>query len=110
MLANNSAFLELARGLAARLIKDVPGGFADQLDRRIDWAFNIALSRVPSATERTTLHKALAGFHAGFTARPAEAAALLDDKLPIAAPPPDAASLTMLARIIFNTDNFISRE
>lgn len=110
MLANNSAFLELARGLAGRLAKDVPGEFAAQLDRRIDRAYVIALSREPSSSERATLHKAVTNFQAAFIAKPAEAAALLDEKLPIPLPPAEAASLTMLARILFNTDNFISRE
>ncbi len=110
MMANNGAFLELARGLAGRLLKDLPGPFAAQLDARISRAFLLCVSREPTAAERTALHEALLGLLQTFTKNPTEAAALLDAAMPIAAPPAEAAALTSLARILFNSDNFLTRE
>jgi hypothetical protein len=110
MMANNGAFLELARGLAGRLIKEIPGPFAAQLDARVSRAFLLCVSREPTTAERTALQGALLGLLQTFTKNPAEAAALLDAALPIAAPPAEAAALTSLARILFNSDNFLTRE
>ena len=44
-LANDPAFLEIAQGLAARLVRDVPGEFAATLDARLRHAFALCFSR-----------------------------------------------------------------
>ena len=110
LMANNGAFLEMARGLAGRLLKDVPGPFAQSLDARISRAYVLSLCRQPTAAERKTLLETLPKLLAQFTAQPQEAASLLDPQIPLAAPPAEAAALTCLGRIIFNSDNFLNRE
>ena len=54
-LANDPAFLEIAQGLAARLVREVPGEFSAMLDARLKHAFALCFSRPPSATELAAL-------------------------------------------------------
>src|SRR5690606_20561089 len=49
-LANDEAAVEFAQGLAARLLKEVPGG-ADRRAQRIERAFLICLGRAPNNDE-----------------------------------------------------------
>ncbi len=110
MMANNGAFLEMARALTARLLKEVPGPFAERLDQRVSRAFLLCVSREPTVAERETLRAALSKLLIQFKAQPQEAAALLDPQSPLALPPAEAATLTCLGRILFNSDNFLNRE
>nr|MBP6824460.1 PSD1 domain-containing protein [Acidobacteriota bacterium] len=54
-LANDPAFLEIAQGLAARLVREVPGEFTATLDARLRHAFALCFSRPPIATELAAL-------------------------------------------------------
>jgi mono/diheme cytochrome c family protein len=102
-LANDEALFELAQGLAARLVKDVP---ADD-EKRLERAFFLCYARPPSDAERN----AVASF------RESQLASFVKD--PVAAEevapkgskdPADAASWTAVARALMNTDEFITRE
>ena len=110
-LANDASLLELADGLAARLVQEVPGSFAEQLDRRLDRAFLLCFSRLPTSPERAALR--------GFVDR---------ELTRFPEPPPGAPSrnrppltgsglshsqslaLSGATRVLFNTDSFITRE
>jgi hypothetical protein len=110
-LANDASLLELADGLVARLGREVPGSFAEQLDRRLDRAFLLCFSRLPTDPERAALR--------GFVDR---------ELTRFPEPPPDSStgnrprltksgltrsqSLAMAGaiRVLFNTDSFITRE
>jgi len=113
-LANDPAFLEIAQGLAARLVREVPGAFAATLDARLRHAFVLCFSRPPNATELA----ALRGYverqlqsSANQSASAASATALANKELTKAGlTEAQAAALVAAARVLFNTDNFITRE
>lgn len=103
MLLNDGALFECAQGLAARVLRDGPGDDRVRLDR----AFRIALSRSPGDWESERLLAFLEQQRAGFAAAPGDADG-------IAPPGPgtavERASWTMLARVLMNLDEFITRE
>jgi len=110
-LANDPAFLEIAQGLAARLSRDVPGEFAATLDARLRHAFALCFSRPPSATELAALRSYVERQAQSFVSDPASATALVNKELLKAGlTEAQAAALTAAARVLFNTDNFITRE
>jgi mono/diheme cytochrome c family protein len=111
-LLNDMAFLELARGLAARSLRDGPAE-----DRaRIAWMFRLCLGRQPTAAEASRLEAYLEQQRVGFAASPKDAQALLLAGTPKGtAVPPDAdvvrwATWTAYARVLLNLDEFITRE
>ena len=106
-VANDPAFIEFAQGLAARVLREVPAGDADARIRR---AFALCLSRESGVKELAILRKYHAAQLADFTADPAAATKLLPAALAKTAAPAEAAALVATARVIFNTDNFITRE
>ena len=109
-IANDTAFIEFAQGLAARVIEELPGEAAAQRDARIRRAFQLALCRQPSAPELEVLSNYTAATATEFDAAPDDAAALIDARLERGIPAHEAAALVAVARAIFNTDNFITRE
>ena len=110
-LANDPAFLEIAQGLAIRLVRDVPGEFAAKLDLRLRHAFALCFSRPPNATELTALRSYVEWQVQGFAGQPASAMALVNDELTKAGlTEAQGAAMTAAVRVLFNTDNFITRE
>jgi hypothetical protein len=110
-LANDPAFLEIAQGLAARLVRDVPGEFAATLDARLRHAFALCFSRPPNATELAALRGYVERQAQSSASQPASATALMNKELTKAGlTEAQAAALTAAARVLFNTDNFITRE
>ncbi len=110
-LANDPAFLEIAQGLAARLVREVPGEFAATLDARLRHAFALCFSRPPSTMELAALRSYVERQAQGFASQPATAAALVNKELTKAGlTEAQSAALTAAARVLFNTDNFITRE
>lgn len=106
-IANDPAFLEIAQGLAARLIREKP----ESLDAKIRHAFRLALCREPSKEELTILDSYARQQASDFAKDEDAARSLLsDDLLSIDAPPATSAALVGVARAILNTDNFITRE
>jgi hypothetical protein len=106
-IANDPAFLEIAQGLAARLIREVPG----DIEKRIRRAFLLTLCREP---EREELKILLEYYHTqatDFATDAASARLLVTDELRATQESyTDAAALVGVARAIINTDNFITRE
>ena len=108
-LANDPAFLEIAHGLAARLVREVPGEFAATLDARLKHAFALCFSRPPSVNELTALQNYVERQVQNFST---QAASSMVNKELVKAGLTEAqsAALTAAARVLFNTDNFITRE
>jgi len=110
-LANDPAFLEIAQGLAGRLARDVPGEFAATLDARLRHAFALCFSRPPNAAELAALRGFVERQLQGFANQSASATALANKELTKAGlTDAQAAALVAAARVLFNTDNFITRE
>ncbi|MCP4848039.1 MAG: DUF1549 domain-containing protein [Verrucomicrobiaceae bacterium] len=110
-IANDVAFMELARGLALRVINEVPGDAAAQREARISRAVMLALGRPPGMDELETLLNYAQSMVKDFNKDGAAAKSLLQGSLPTNGTSlPEAASLVAVARTIFNTDNFITRE
>jgi len=106
-IANDPAFLEIAQGLAARLLRTKPNG----LESLIHHAFQLTLCREPSSEELSILKKYLHQQINDFAKdKEATQALLSSDLLSSKTPPAEAAALVGLARALLNTDNFITRE
>jgi mono/diheme cytochrome c family protein len=111
-LLNDMAYLELARGLAARSLRDGP---ADD-SKRVAWMFRLCLGRQPSPAEASRLEAFLQQQLTGFGGAPQDAQALLLAGTPKGtAAPKDAdlvrwAAWTAYARVLLNLDEFITRE
>ncbi len=110
-LLNDQAFMELAQGLAERVLKEAPASDT----ARIRHAFRLCLAREPSAKEAKRLEQYLALQVEEFRAAQADAQALLGKtgalgKLVSQADLPYRAAWTALARVLLNLDEFITRE
>jgi hypothetical protein len=105
-VANDETFLEFARGLAARVIRETPQAKSEV---RIRYAFVFALSREPSPNELAALCGYYARQHAELSVEVDRVQALLAEQAPSEDGVSDA-SLTLVCRAILNTDSFISRE
>jgi hypothetical protein len=106
-VANDEAFFEIAQGLAARVLKELPTADARTQLRR---AFRLCLCREPSPRELA----ALEGYYERQVARHANdaerAKAILSTDLQETEAPAVAAALVLASRAILNTDSFITRE
>ena len=134
-LANDPAFLEIARGLAQRVRADLPDINAvpieDVTNRHLSAAigrmFIWTQSRPPSERERQLLAQYVERQQVAFTADLSAARALIGENPPAdaqklsiaggAATSPaqarqlaETAALIAVARVLFNTDSFITRE
>ncbi|MFP6882226.1 MAG: DUF1553 domain-containing protein, partial [Roseibacillus sp.] len=106
-IANDPAFLEIAQGLAARLIREVPV----DIEKRIRRAFLLTLCREPEREELKILLDYYRTQATDFATDAASARLLVTDELRATQEPyTDAAALVGVARAIINTDNFITRE
>lgn len=106
-VANDPAFLEFAQGLAARVLRQ--DGESDEAWLRR--AFAICLSREPSEKEFYTLQGFVRRQLESFREEPEAAKALLTpDLLKLERPSEKLAAAVAVARVLFNTDNFITRE
>jgi hypothetical protein len=88
-LLNDEAYVEFAQALAARVLKEAPAK-----EERIDRAFLLALGRKPVPVERDRLSRFLA----------------LERDEYSKAENPELAAWTQGARVLFNLDDFMTRE
>lgn len=105
-LENETAFLEAARLMAERLLK-TPGN--DETRMRL--AFQIALARLPRATEVAILKKVLTKYRNTYEANPAAAKQLLnvgDAPQSAALSSSEQASWMILCSTLMNTDEFVT--
>lgn len=109
-IANDVVFLELAQGLAERVVAELPGPASETLKARLDRMFVIALCRDPSDRERQQLQAFAQSLTDDFEIDTDAAKKIATPALLTTTTAPDAATLVLIARTIFNTDNFITRE
>ena len=105
-LANDPAFLELARALARRLATE-----CDTLNARIERGFILTVNRRPEPGESRLLED-YARRQDKELAKDSKAAQALAGNAfeELSLPVSRAAALVCLARVLINTDNFITRE
>lgn len=103
-MANDEALFELAQGLGARLLKEVP----DDDEKRLDRAFFLCYARPPSGAERNAVASFRETQVTSFKADPVAAAEVAPKVAGL--DPAEAASWTAVARALMNTDEFITRE
>ena len=105
-MANDPAFLELAQALAEVLISE-----SRSLEQAISLGFLRTVSRKPTDNEYKLLSTYVGEQSKTFANDPEAARALLNDTLlALDVSPAKAAAAVCLARALFNTDNFITRE
>jgi hypothetical protein len=105
-LLNDPAYFEINIGFARRVLKEGQGNDAQKLNL----AFRLCLSRTPDGAETKILASILHRELAAFTKAPAEAEALLKGHETGGLPKPELAAWTMVARVLMNTDETITRE
>ena len=104
-LLNETGYVEAARHLAERILKE--GG-----DPPLDYAFRLVLAREPSAEEHKILSKAIETYRADFASRPEAAKELLATG---ASPPnngfpeTELAAWATLSNVLLNLDETITR-
>jgi hypothetical protein len=109
VLMNDVQYVEAARGMARRMMAD--GGVAPA--DRLRYGFRLAVARQPSDRELTVLTKQLEEQQAHFAAHPDEAGKLLsvgEAKMEDGMEPAELAAYTMLANLILNLDETITKE
>lgn len=106
-LLNDPIFVEAARVMAQRAAQ---AGAA--FDVRLNWIFEQALQRLPTATERSVLNGLYRRNLARFTAAPAQAGQLIaigDSPRDAKLPAPQLAALTTVSRAVLNLHETITR-
>ncbi|MEI6539838.1 MAG: DUF1553 domain-containing protein, partial [Planctomycetota bacterium] len=104
-VANDPLFTDLAQGLAKRIINTAAA--TSDTDRCVEM-FRLCLTRTPDMTELNLLLNFHSRELSRFTSNPADAGSFVNqsDTLPTAA---QLAAWTSVARTLFNTDEFVSR-
>ena len=108
VLLNDPTYVEAARALAARVIREGGADPAVRLER----AFGLALARPPRPEEASLLLNLLGRHYDQYTADPAAARALLgvgDLPAPTGIEPAELAAWTSVARVILNLHETITR-
>ena len=121
-LLNDEAFIEFARALARRVLKEA--GTTDRA--RLDHAFLLALGRNPQPAERDRLARFLALQRDEYRSDPTSASLLVVKEQVFDSSPggktaveeepvdpkqlPELAAWTALSRVLFNLDDFMTRE
>jgi len=121
---NDEAFTELAEGLAARVIKEAP----EDNTERIRYAYRLAMGRAPRADEEQRIARFLARQTEEYATNPSRAIELIykggkfsPEGVPVNPPPaklaamlpkdlPLEAAWTGVARVLFNLDDFLTRD
>jgi mono/diheme cytochrome c family protein len=98
-LLNDAGFYEYARGLAARIDREASGDDTAKLR----YAFRVCLARTPSAKELSRLQSFLAREKRYLDADLSEAKKISPEA-------PERAAWVMVARVLLNLDEFITRE
>jgi hypothetical protein len=106
-LANDEQFVESARALGGRTLRECASGDAD----RIAYAFRLSLGRVPSAVESERLLELVGVMRESLARAPAEqVSAAAPPQLPDGVSAVEGATWAALGRVLINLDEFITRE
>ena len=107
-LLNDPAFVEAAAGLARLVLAELPEGTDEE---RIQLAFRRCTSRLPSAAELGVLGQLLTEQRERFTADPQRAIALAhSDFLPAAKDEIEVATWTLVANVLLNLDEVLTKQ
>ncbi len=105
---NDPQYFEAARHLGYRMMRE--GGIADPA--RLCYGFKLATGRSPCDYERTVLEESLAAQRAHYTADPEaaqQAISIGESPVPSDVPPPELAAYTMVANLILNMDEVLTK-
>ena len=105
-LANDGAFMEFAKALSDRILKES----SDYDEAKIRFAFDAVLARQPSDFEKQRLLAFVAAQREHFAANAAAAKAAASTSRPKSADETASATWTAFARVVLNLDEFITRE
>jgi len=108
-LLNDPTFIEASRHLAQRMIKE--GG--DDVRTRVEYGYKLALATDPGPEQRAILVNGLEEYRVHFQRNKDDAAALIrvgDTEPDISILAPELAAYTMLASVMLNLDEVITRE
>ncbi len=108
-LLNEVTFVEAARQLGARMIRE--GGASNR--ERIEYGFRLAIGRLPTEREQDVLLKGLAEDSERFQKDPEAAKQLLklgESPSPTDLDPGTHAAYTLVANVLMNLDEFVTRE
>ena len=108
VLMNDPAFVECARGLAQRVMREE----TTDLSRRLTRAFRLTLGRVPEADELATLQRSYDQQLTGFKTDPKAADELLkvgESKLPESVDRVELAAMTAVANVLLNLNETITK-
>lgn len=110
-LANDPMFLEMAQGLARRVVQDVAERETPSATdaARLEHAWRLCLTRPANGGERQRLREFFDAQRAHFAAHPDAAAALAGADVQPAAQQVELAAWTVAARVLLNLDEFIVR-
>src|SRR6185436_9588198 len=104
---NDPAYVEAARGLAQRVMKEDL-----DLQMRLTLAFRHTLARQPKATELALLEKTYQSQYESFKSEPANTEAFLkvgELKIPEKMNLPELAAMTAVANVLLNLNETITR-
>ena len=108
VLMNDPAYVEAARGLAERVLREEP----NDADKRLLRAFRHTLGRAPQSDEVVVLQKTYAQQLANFRQDSDAAKALLkvgESPLPESADPAELAAMTAVANVLLNLNETITK-
>lgn len=105
-LLNDQAFFEFAQGLAIRVLHEAPPIDSE----RVGHAFRLCLAREPDAAERRRLLQMLARQRASLGASPDDVKSLVAANAPAGTDVRNLAAWTLVARVLLNLDEFVTRE
>ncbi|MCA9068336.1 MAG: DUF1553 domain-containing protein, partial [Planctomycetaceae bacterium] len=105
-LANDAAFVEMAEGLALRVLEEAP----IYPEGRLREAYHLAFSRDPSQAELDVMLPFIEQQQSQFQSDPKAAATAAPDDCPKDVSPIEAATWVAVARVLLNLDEFITRE
>jgi len=106
LLANDRSFFEFAQGLASEITRaDI-----SQDEERLTYAFRRSLSRLPSEQELTRLMDFFESQREYFKSTPGDAEKVAPANRADGFPLEEAAAWTAVSRVLFNLDEFITRE
>jgi hypothetical protein len=104
-LLNDPVFIEAAQGLAFRLMRESTGPFRD----RLNYAYEVALGRTPSAREAERMGKFFDDTSRSLQANPQAVTALFPNQIE-GVPQAEAAAWVEVSRVLLNLDEFITRD
>ena len=106
-LLNDEGFHEFAQGLAHRVLRERPDG-ADS--DKLEYLFRVCLTRAPQPKEKARLERLLATQRQDLRTNLAETEEILSLPLPAGSDGQEAAAWYMVASVVLNLDEFVTRE